>query len=167
MDIMTDLLVLSFPVIVLWKVRIKMRQKLGVALFLCLSVVMVVVAIVRIAGTHLHDGSLDIVWLEFWMQQESSLAVIIVSCSAFRSFFVANTAAGPSPVYSPESWKKRRIQRRPLPDQDDMESANGLPQIPRATLTGMRTQIRNMQHSMVLPCRREHGMSRLSEDSFG
>jgi hypothetical protein len=164
MDVVSDLLVLSFPIIVLWNVRINIRQKLGVAFFLCLSVVMVVVAIVRIAGVLLHNGNIDIVWLAFWMQQESSIAVIMVSSSTFRSFFVANTTDSP-PEYSLESWKRRLLRRRPSPDQDDMESANGLPQIPRATLTGIRTKIRDMEILTILPGRGESGMSRLSESS--
>jgi len=165
MDIVTDLLVVSFPIILLWKVQITMRQKLGLALFLCLSLVMVVVAVVRIAGIHLSRGNVDIVWLAFWMQQESSIAVIMVSSSAFRSFFVVNTVDSPSPGYSPGSWKRKLLRRRPSPHRDDMESANGLPQIPRATLTGIRTKIRDMQISTILPGRRESGMTRLSESS--
>ena len=165
MDIVTDLLVVSFPIILLWKVQITMRQKLGLALFLCLSLVMVVVAVVRIAGIHLSRGNVDIVWLAFWMQQESSIAVIMVSSSAFRSFFVVNTVDSPSPGYSPGSWKRKLLRRRPSPHRDDMESANGLPQIPRATLTGIRTKIRDMQISTILSGRRESGMTRLSESS--
>jgi hypothetical protein len=166
MDVVTDVLIVSFPITLLWKVRINMRQKLGLALFLCLSLVMVIVAIVRIAGINLRGGNVDIVWLAFWMQQECSIAVIMVSSSAFRSFFVVNTVDSPSPGYSPGSWKRRLLRRRPSPNRDDMESANGLPQVPRATLTGMRTAIRDMRISTILPSRREsEGMTRLSESS--
>lgn len=144
MDVVTDILVVSFPIALLWKVRINLRQKLGLALVLCLSIVMVIIAIVRIAGIRLGGGNVDIVWLAFWMQQECSVAVIMVSCSAFRSFFVASTANSPAPEHSPNSWKRKLLQRRPSPDRDDLESANGLPQIPRPTLTGMRSAIRNI-----------------------
>lgn len=166
MDVVTDFLVVSFPIALLWKVRINVRQKLGLALFLCLSLIMAIVAIVRIAGIKLSGGNVDIVWLAFWMQQECSIAVIMISSSAFRSFFVAGTAKSPSPACSPASWKRRLLQRRPSPDRDDMESANGLPQVPRATLTGMQTAIRDMRISAIWPNERESkGMTRLSESS--
>lgn len=166
MDVVTDVLIVSFPITLLWKVRINMHQKLGLALFLCLSLVMVIVAIVRIAGINLRGGNVDIVWLAFWMQQECSIAVIMVASSAFRSLLVVNTVESPSPGYSPGSWKRRMLRRRPSPNRDDMESANGLPQVPRATLTGMRTVIRDMRISAILPSRREsEGMTRLTESS--
>lgn len=166
MDVVTDCLVVSFPIALLWKVRINVRQKLGLALFLCLSLIMVIIAIVRVAGIKLSGGNVDIVWLAFWMQQECSIAVIMVSSSAFRSFFVTGTANSPSPACSPESWKRRLLRRRPSPDRDDMESANGLPQVPRATLTGMQTAIRDMRISATWPSGREsEGMTRLSERS--
>lgn len=166
MDVVSDILVVSFPISLLWRVRINLHQKLGLALVLCLSLVMVIIAIVRIAGIKLGGGNVDIVWLAFWMQQECSIAVIMVSSSAFRSFFVASTTKSPSPPYSPGSWKRRLLLRRPSPERNDMESANGLPQVPRATLTGMRTAIKDMHISITVPSGREsEGMTRLSESS--
>jgi hypothetical protein len=166
MDFVTDILVVSFPIALLWKVRMNLRQKLGLAVFLCLSLVMAIVAIVRIAGIKLGASTVDIVWLAFWMQQECSIAVIMVSTSAFRSFFVTDTTKRPSPGYSPGSWKRRLLRRRPSPDRDDMESANPLPQIPRATLTGMRTAIHDMRVSTILPGGKESkGMTRSSDDT--
>lgn len=145
MDITSDLLVLSLPVSILWKVRITVRQKIGVAFSLCLSGAMVLVTIVRIAGMKLRgSGNVDIVWLAFWQQQECSIAVLMLSVSAFRSFFVPSSARSPAPRhqgYSPSEKRRRFLRRRPHPDMYDTHETNGLPQVPGATLTGLTTVI--------------------------
>lgn len=145
MDIMSDLLVLSLPVSILWKVRISVRQKIGLAFSLCLSCVMIIVTVVRIAGMRQRgSGSVDIVWLAFWQQQECSIAVLMVSVSAFRSLFVPSPASPPvqrQQRYSPSEKRRRVLRRHPDPDLCDTHETNGLPQIPSATLTGMATVI--------------------------
>lgn len=100
MDVTSDILVVSLPVALLWNLRITRWQKAGLSLTLCLSLVMVLVAIIRSAGVK-HAGTVDIVWLTFWKQQECSIAVIMVSVIAFRSFFVAATKTPPKlPIVS-------------------------------------------------------------------
>lgn len=145
MDITSDILVLSLPIILLWRVRISRRQKIGLAFSLCLSGVMIIVTIVRIAGIKRGgSGSVDIVWLAFWQQQECSIAVLMVSVSAFRSLFVQSPAQPPilrQPRSSPSEKRRGFLRRRPDPDLYDTHETNGLPQIPSATLTGMATII--------------------------
>ena len=145
MDITSDLLVLSLPVSILWRVRISVRQKIGLAFSLCLSGAMVLVTIVRMAGIKLRgSGSVDIVWVAFWQQQESSIAVLMLSVSAFRSFFVPSSVRAPAPRhqgYSPSEKRRRFLHRRPHPELYDTHETNGLPQIPGATLTGLTTVI--------------------------
>ena len=167
MDIVTDIMVVSFPLALLWKVRINMRQKIGLGLSLCLSLVMVIVSIVRIAGVYLADGSVDIVWLAFWMQQECSIAVIMVSVSAFRSFFVAKAANTPDRGLPRETPSyKRQLWRRPASDEVDVERANTLPQIPSATLSGVTSAIRDMRMSRMWPLSRDvEDTMRLSEST--
>ena len=140
MDITSDLLVLSLPVSILWRVRISVRQKIGLAFSLCLSCVMVVVTIVRIAGIKSRSGTVDIVWLAFWQQQECSIAVLMVSVSAFRSLFVpdpAKTRAPRQQGHSPSEKGRNFVRRRPHPDLYDTHETNGLPQIPNAALTSL------------------------------
>ena len=151
MDITSDFLVLSLPISILWKVRIGVRQKLGLAFSLCLSCVMVIVTIVRIAGIRQRgSGNVDIVWLLFWQQQECSIAVLMVSVSAFRSLFVQSSADPPmqrQQRYSPSEKRRRFLRRRPDPDLCHTHETNGLPQIPSATLTGMATVIEGGRES--------------------
>lgn len=141
MDITTDALVVSIPIILLWRVRINLRQKIGLSILLCLSLVMVVIAIARMSGIKLNSENVDIVWLAFWQQQECSIAVIMISISAFRSLFVANASKGPSP----KDFSKPRYRNRLYLKFTGSEKNTGfgLPQIPGATLTGMRSVIRD------------------------
>ena len=106
---------------------------------------MILVTIVRIAGVKLRGrGSVDTLWLAFWQQQECSIAVLMFSISAFRSFFVPSSVRSPAPRhqgYSPSEKRRRFLRRRPHPDMYDTHETNGLPQIPDATLTGLTTVI--------------------------
>ena len=162
MDVTSDILVVSLPVALLWKVRINIWQKVGLSLSLCLSLVMVFVTVVRMAGIKLAGG-VDIVWLGFWQQQECSIAVIMVSVSAFRSFFVAGAARKRSPKL-PIASRKVILANNQSPMEDTSESQGltasnagrtstslslpvQLPQIPSATLTSVRGFIQNAQSS--------------------
>ena len=145
MDIMGDVLVLSLPVSILWKVRISIRQKIGLACSLCLSCIMVIVTIVRIAGMrHGNSGNVNTVWLSFWQQQECSIAILMMSVSAFRPLFVPSTTRPPILRHqrsSPSERKKRFLRQRHDPDLYDTNETNVLPQIPSATLTGVASMI--------------------------
>lgn len=141
MDITTDALVVSIPIILLWRVSINLRQKIGLGILLCLSLVMAIIAIARMSGINLKSGVVDIVWLAFWQQQESSIAVIMISISAFRSLFVARVSNRPSPKdFSRPRYRNRLYLKLTGQDKD---TRFGLPQIPGATLTGMRSVIRD------------------------
>lgn len=61
----------------------RFHQKLGLGIILSLSLVMAIVAIVRIAGIRMSGGEVDIVWLAFWQQQECSIAVSTLAITAF------------------------------------------------------------------------------------
>lgn len=147
-DVTTDIIVLSFPIILLWKVRVGARQKFALGISLCLSIVMIVVAVIRISAFRLTNGEVDIVWLAFWQQQECSIAVTVVSISAFRSLFVAastNKLKGRPLRQSVNNWK-RRIERRrlgPTTDEKQMPITSVLPQVPSPTLTGMSSVLRH------------------------
>ncbi|KAI4114115.1 MAG: hypothetical protein LQ345_005051 [Seirophora villosa] len=146
-DVVTDIVVLSFPVVLLWEVRVDLRQKFALGISLCLSIVMIAVAIVRISTFRLTNGEVDIVWLAFWQQQESSIAVIVVSVSAFRSLFVSASMTRPKrkPLrQSVNDWRRRLERRRigPTTDEQEVPGSNMLPQVPSPTLTGMSSLMR-------------------------
>ena len=154
LDIITDLMVISIPVTFLWRVRIKLRMKLGICVSLCLSVIMIAVVIVRMARVPLADDpQIYLVWSAFWQQQESSIAVIVISVSAFRSFFVASS--NHSPPKNRQALGARIVPGHKHVDSIDSSACSNfeLPQIPEATLFGMRTFIDTAGSTVDESCR--------------
>ena len=123
----------------------RLHQKLGLGIMLSLSLVMAIVAIVRIAGIRMSSGEVDIVWVAFWQQQECSIAVSTFAITAFRSFFITSTST-PQKARLVSAYWKNKFLRRKISDESDEMDGDGLPSIPSATLTGMRTMIRGSGH---------------------
>lgn len=70
----------------------KPRQQLGLGIFLCLSIMMMVIAIIRMSGYRFNgiglSGSIDTTWAFFCLYLEACVAVIMASITAFRSLFI-------------------------------------------------------------------------------
>ena len=128
--------VLMIPVCLLWRVQIKVRQKFGLAAFLCLSICMIIMAIVRVSGIH-YRGKFDNAWIFMWQQVEACIAVTMLSLTAFRSVFVAskpslnNKKASPWVPSTGRLLGKHRKSR--TADQQCLDDLT----IPSATLTGL------------------------------
>ncbi|KAI9703713.1 MAG: hypothetical protein M1836_007483 [Candelina mexicana] len=143
LDVGTDLLLVSIPIRLLWSVKIKPRQKLILGVFLCLNLFMAITASVRVSGLKFH-GAIDEVWFFFWQHIEACVAIAMISLTAFRSAFVASQSSRTRREVAKRAWysssveavKRNRAQRR-----RDEEAAQELPNIPSATLTGIRTFI--------------------------
>lgn len=138
----------------------KRRQKIILGLILCLSIVMILTAIVRISAIRIGKKSVDLVWLNFWQIIESALAVGMVCISAFRSVFIGINAQSKQPWkqpwYAHEKNPKNIHKRKNWMDIESDETET-LPEIPRATMTGIRTLVRGkpdpegtIMHSGVL-----------------
>ena len=128
--------VISIPVVLLWKVQITLRRKLALWGILCLSIVTVFTAIIRVAGGNIGHGQVDSAWAIFWDQAEAAIAIIVVSVSAFRALFVTHRASKQqSPAHRTSSsgsfWSK--ISKR----HERMLAA------PAPALNGGRTYIRH------------------------
>ena len=148
LDIGTDLLIIAIPLHLLWAVRIKRRQKLVLGIFLSLNLFMAITASVRVSGLSFH-GSFDEVWLYFWQQIEACLAVIMISLTAFRSVFVSSEFSRARKERAKKPWFSSpiaAIKRSKTHRGSDEEATQGLPSIPSATLTGMRTFIQGGRH---------------------
>lgn len=111
------------------------RQKFGLGVFLCLSIVMMAVAIVRISGFVYHGG-IDNVWVYIWQHIEACVAVIMISLTAFRSIFLAKTSRPPQRKL--KSWKET-FSRRKKDSSADEAQVNLT--IPKPTMTGLRSFI--------------------------
>lgn len=74
---------------VLKKSQMNPSDKVGVGVFLCLSVVMAVIAIIRISAYGLggRSGSLDVTWVFLWLYLQACIAIIMACLPAFRFLF--------------------------------------------------------------------------------
>ncbi|KAL2046291.1 hypothetical protein N7G274_001738 [Stereocaulon virgatum] len=142
LDIITDLMILVIPPMLMWNVKIRLRQKLGIGFFLSLSVFMIVIAIVRISRVHASDFE---TWAIFWQHFEGCIAVLMVSLTAFRTLFVSKTHTSDQQRFIPSySYKNRhRIFKKQSERTfaDDLKNPRVSVAVPSATLTDMRTFI--------------------------
>ena len=95
--------VLAIPPYLMSKVSLRPRQKLGISFFLSLSLMMILIAVVRISRVRASDFE---IWATFWQQLEGCIAVLMISLTAFRTVFVAHKTRN-SPV-SPPGHNRRR-----------------------------------------------------------
>ena len=113
---------------------------------------MIILAIIRIAKIQANRDVARMIWIILWQQIEASTAVIVISLSAFRSFFVARESRLRHDRIRHRQWymdRKNRIasalRRKRLRSGSGSESGsqelNHLVAIPRATMTGLRTFI--------------------------
>ena len=127
---------------ILWQVRMKTSQKLGIGAFLYLSVAVVIVACIRFSGIHARGSSI-LTWEYFWLEIEACVAVCMVSLTGFRSVFASDAASVNRGKATPwYSSTVTRLRRRKKAEDHDLEK---LPAIPPATLSGMRTFIRGSE----------------------
>jgi len=91
-DIVTDLMIIAVPVALLWRVKIDLRRKLALGTVCSLSAVMIVLAIIRVALAPVRSPVqtdnppvTDSLWLFVFQNIEASVAVVMVSITAFRS----------------------------------------------------------------------------------
>lgn len=141
--------VISIPILILRKTKIKLRQKLSMGIFLCLSFAMIVVAMARMSKYHVK--TLEMAWQLFWLGMEACIALIMASLTIFRTVFVTMRNERKEKekkhlfVSSIRQRLRHRLNRRN--PRDELET-NELPTIPRGILTGMRTFISRNNRSL-------------------
>lgn len=92
----------------------KVRQKIRVATFLCLSVAMVIISLVRISGGLYTDfqgkREFSFVWSNVLLHIEAGVGVIMGTISAFRSVFTGHRSSSdeeqPRPSFLSRLMKK-------------------------------------------------------------
>ena len=130
----------AIPIRLLWNLQIKRRQKIGLGVFLCLNLSMAIIAFIRSASIR-SDAVWDTSWILFWQHIEACNAVIMVSLTAFRSFFVSGVSSTRRARRARE-WYSPSFTGRRRPKDDLLRREIDMPTIPSATLTGMRTFLR-------------------------
>jgi hypothetical protein len=106
LDIFTDILVISLPIILLSKVNISHKRKIILGIALCLSIFMIFICIIRVTTCKLSNGIIDSTWLGLWQCIETNTAILMVPLTAFRSLY----CKGELPSYiAPEKTTKRPL----------------------------------------------------------
>ncbi|KAI0122341.1 hypothetical protein F4814DRAFT_206854 [Daldinia grandis] len=159
LDILSDIMVLSIPIIALRGSFLSRSTKFGLAIFLCLSIFMIICAIIRIAGFY-YKGLEDDTWEFFWQHMEGAVSVMMASITAFRTLFVkqANSADDTMPRSPVESLFRKLFRRfqhlaQAQPNEKPASSSDTsipkLPGIPSPIFTGLRTFIRRNNRTEV------------------
>ncbi|KAL5390447.1 hypothetical protein PMIN02_006982 [Paraphaeosphaeria minitans] len=89
LDGVTNLTIVIIPIFILRRSAMRGTVKLGVGVFLMLSVVMLVCSIVRAAGVY-YQGIIDCRWQSYWCHVEACIAVIMGSLTVYRSTLVGS-----------------------------------------------------------------------------
>ncbi|KAL8683839.1 MAG: hypothetical protein Q9186_000182 [Xanthomendoza sp. 1 TL-2023] len=116
MDIMGDLLILYIPINLIWKIQLKWRQKVPLVLSLCLTGVMILVTITRVAGIEV-DGQIDSVWESYFLIVAAEVGILLASVSTYRAFFVSQRRGGINKtrktISDPGHWysSKKKLNR--------------------------------------------------------
>lgn len=146
-------IVVSIPIWILRNVRLRLKQKIAIAVFLCLSVVMIATGIIRMALTR-FEGHDDYTSEYLILYLEACIAVLMACMAAFRSVFVEtkrrkqeeqhrlHDVAGDGGVgRRPDNLRGRIQQMRARADEDtDLQSSasGNRNYLPRAKLDGPR-----------------------------
>lgn len=151
--------VLYIPVHLIWKVKIKLLQKIALSCSLCLTIIVIIFTVTRASGLEWRDR-LDVLWEIYFQIMAAEVGLILVSMTAFRTLFVSRSSGqrGISPKKSPDFWKKSQSTLKRLLDprrwtlnyskrvfkgqkHESTKDTFGLPSIPNGGMTGVQTFI--------------------------
>lgn len=92
--VLTYILVVSVPLVILNKSMMPFSQKASLAAMLCLSVAMIVCALIRLIGsvsdTNEEGSGTAPVWATYWAMVEGCVSLIMTSVIVIRGVFIKN-----------------------------------------------------------------------------
>lgn len=111
LDIISDFLIISIPVLILWNTRVPLRRKLVLILIFSATMVVMVVSVIRVTVVQSEHQSAEIAWLFFWSYVEVGTAIMISCVASFRQLFVAQERATSASKPSPSSSVFERFKK--------------------------------------------------------
>ncbi|KAF7889869.1 uncharacterized protein EAF02_002284 [Botrytis sinoallii] len=87
LDVITDILIITIPVAILWKVKITPRHRMALYGLFSLTVITMAFAIIRVAVVTAASRQPDSSWLYMWSAIEPPVAVVISCLVSFRALF--------------------------------------------------------------------------------
>jgi hypothetical protein len=161
--VLTPSPVLAIPVIVVWRVKASLAQKTVLLVSLCLTVCVVALNVVKLAGLR-YKNQVDFIWGAHWQLLAAEVGVLLSAAISFRSFFVhraakradQNVAFTKERRFFTESFLRRfhgQCEEDSLGDSLPGEGrhTHGLPGVPRAHMTGTRSFIDEQGRSHTVP----------------
>lgn len=151
-------LVVSIPIIILGRTQLKMSQRISLSAFLCLSVVMIIIACVRLSGLRNNNT----VWIYFWQYVEACVACIMASLLTFRTLFISDRTRVFKRQKAQEmpSFKRRALHNVKIFNMAAWERVDDhtreLPEIPSVTMSGLRTFIRQAGSTTATISEQDH-----------
>ncbi|KAK8085850.1 hypothetical protein PG997_007121 [Apiospora hydei] len=119
-------------------------SKIGLAVFMCLSLFMLACSIIRAAATH-YQGALDAPWMSFWVHGEACIGVVMASITVYRSVLIGSGKQ----LGKVQKYLEKLIRSREPESVGQVNNQAGttrsrfgrllLSKIPTATLTGLAT----------------------------
>ena len=147
------------PIRLIYKLQVRFTQKIALSFSLCLSVAMIAVTLTRASGI-VNDAGIDATWETYWQYVSAEVGLLMASATAFRTLFVSPSRRRPQAGFHSKwytnalqrlrsalrsSRKTDPINREPFNSSEELsertEELMALPQIPRSTMTGIRTFI--------------------------
>jgi uncharacterized membrane protein YozB (DUF420 family) len=162
MDVsLTTFSVLVIPVMVVWRIKIHWTQRVALAFSLCLTIFLIVITVVRVSGL-VNKDIVDNVWEIYWTLLSAEVGIILAAAISFRALFVARSNSKKSNLSPQEQARqffkrsylsRKRRKNGPYTDTFDTmsDTESGLPSVPRAYMTGMRTFIDEQGRSFERP----------------
>ncbi|KAF1974632.1 hypothetical protein BU23DRAFT_598299 [Bimuria novae-zelandiae CBS 107.79] len=96
-DVITDLLIITYPIIMLWNVRVRLKKKIAPMSLFSLTVIVMGTSIVRVSVTPTAHSQVDLSWLYLWYKLEMSVTLLVSSLAAFRQLYVTQSNNTRSP----------------------------------------------------------------------
>ncbi|KAL4924159.1 uncharacterized protein BDV17DRAFT_221655 [Aspergillus undulatus] len=87
-DVVSDILILTIPVLIVWRARITLGKKIVLMAVFSATLVDITIAIIRVAVVDLTQLIDNGSWVYFWWSIEAGTAIIIACTAAFRQLFI-------------------------------------------------------------------------------
>ncbi|KAL8919906.1 MAG: hypothetical protein Q9172_004754 [Xanthocarpia lactea] len=106
-DIITDLMIMMFPLRILWNLQLNRIRKLSIMAIFGVGIVCIITSIVRVANLHskAQSSQPSPSWLILWAVVEASIAVVVACMPTFGLLLppAKTSAAGACPNSTPRS----------------------------------------------------------------
>ncbi|PSR75188.1 hypothetical protein BD289DRAFT_448016 [Coniella lustricola] len=114
LDIITDAIIIAFPIWILWGVRITTRKKVALGAIFSLVGLTIVATILRgailtsVFEQSAAGSTINIPWIWFWFHIELCISVIVACLVSFRSLFMHNREQASSAAARRAAAMRRR-----------------------------------------------------------